>query len=115
MSEADQIRCPSCGANLGASVPSGEYRCAFCGDVSHQGALRPVYGAREEILASFAREAERERLDQARREGAAQAREEEEEQRAIDAEKNERARWFWGIVIMIALFAIVGVLLHGKR
>lgn len=71
MSESTEIQCPSCGASLGASQESGEYTCGHCGHVSHQGRLRPVYGAGPEIQAYIQKESEAAMREYAEREGRA--------------------------------------------
>lgn len=90
MSELEQITCPGCGANLGASHESGEYRCAFCGQVSHAGRLRPVYGAREGILAEMQRQADSQSREAAERAERDQLRE-EERARTVRAKKRANA------------------------
>lgn len=102
MAELGQITCPACGANLGPSSDTGEYRCAFCGDVSHQGRLRPAYGALGDIVKSWERDAEREA--QARDESRRRAREDEADDRALVEARRARA-----LRRALAIAAIVGL------
>jgi uncharacterized Zn finger protein (UPF0148 family) len=103
--ELGQITCPGCGANLGASQESGEYHCAFCGQVSHAGRLRPVYGAREGILADMQRQADAQSREAAERAERDRLREEERD-RTLSAKKRSNARLLLVVGLGLAVVAL---------
>lgn len=108
MEELGRITCPACGANLGPSSETGEYRCAFCGDVSHQGRLRPVYGALGDIVGSWERDAQREA--QAAEDSLRRAREEDEARALAAADRTRALRRTLVIVAVICVALILAVL-----
>ncbi len=57
MTALDEIKCPGCGANLGAESPTHEYTCPYCGHVSHARLVKPAYGI--DFNAVFAQDAAR--------------------------------------------------------
>lgn len=107
MEELARITCPACGANLGPSSESGEYRCGFCGDVSHQGRLRPAYGALGDIVSSWERDARREA--QAEEDSLRRAREEDEARALAEAGRARTRLRVLAITAAVCAVLIVAV------